>query len=96
MQKHRKLIKCMGVSHSYPPFSYSWAPGVTPRPAVFNIIMTLSLIMAQLFELFIILFNYKYQFMIIHAPLISVPYHSPMCYLLGSLEFLNGYKAISL
>ena len=85
----------MGVSHSYPPFSYSWAPGVTPRPAVFNIIMTLSLIMAHNY-LSYSLFNYKYQFMIIHAPLISVPYHSPMCYLLGSLEFLNGYKAISL
>ena len=41
---------------------------LNPTLQFFNI-MTLSLIKILLFELFIILFNYKYQYVIIHAPL---------------------------
>ena len=59
--------------------------------------MTLSLIIILLFELFIILFNYKYQYVIIHAPL-SSPQPNMLVAWVSSLEleFLNGYKAFSL
>ena len=65
-----------------------------PTLQSFNI-MTLSLTII-LFELFIILFNYKYQYVIImHHYLSASPQPNRLLAWVSSLEleFLNGYKA---